>query len=137
MRTNGSCKCRTGASPSFTAVQDGEKLVFAPVEPAVLERYSGVHAMEGIFAMAGSGVLPDVNLGIRDITDVTPTLLALLGLPVPSDADGRVMLEALLAPNVAIHNAPAAVRDASPSPALTPEEEAALARSLSSLGYLE
>jgi predicted AlkP superfamily phosphohydrolase/phosphomutase len=111
--------------------------LFAPVDPAVLERYSGVHAMDGIFAMAGSGILPGVDLGTRDIIDVAPTLLALLGLPVSSDADGRVMREALLSPNVAVQNAPAVVRDAPPPPALTPEEEAALARSLSSLGYLE
>ncbi len=50
-----------------------------PVGDSILETFSGVHAMEGIFAIAGRGVRPGVDLGERDITDVAPTLLALLG----------------------------------------------------------
>src|SRR4051794_27846622 len=82
--------------------------------------------------------LPGVDLGVRDIIDVTPTLLALLGLPVPADVDGRVMREALSAQDAALPVADRAVTSAAPVvPALTAEEEAALARSLRSLGYLE
>jgi arylsulfatase A-like enzyme len=94
--------------------------------------------MEGVFAIAGAGVRRGVDLGTRQIVDVAPTLLALLGLPVPSDTDGAVMSEALADP--------AAVRQGEASddrradgeqPALTAEEEATLEASLRSLGYLE
>jgi predicted AlkP superfamily phosphohydrolase/phosphomutase len=111
---------------------------FEPVPGQILDSYSGVHAMEGVFAIAGAGVRRGVDLGTRQIVDVAPTLLALLGLPVPSDTDGAVMSEALADP--------AAVRQGEASddrradgeqPALTAEEEATLEASLRSLGYLE
>ena len=110
---------------------------FGPVDPAVLERYSGVHALAGIFAVAGPDVVPGVDLGTRDIVDVAPTLLALLGLPVPEDVDGCVMRDALRARAVVPPAGAAATGAPPPVPALTAEEEAALARSLRSLGYLE
>jgi predicted AlkP superfamily phosphohydrolase/phosphomutase len=111
---------------------------FEQVPGQILDSYSGVHAMEGVFAIAGAGVRRGVDLGARQIVDVAPTLLALLGLPVPSDTDGAVMSEAL--------TDPAAVREGEASydqrvegeqPALTAEEEATLEASLRSLGYLE
>ncbi len=111
---------------------------FEVVPAKILDSYSGVHAMEGVFAIAGAGVKPGVDLGTRQIVDVAPTLLALLGRPVPSDSDGSVMSQALADP--------AAVRagDASydhradgEQPALTAEEEATLEASLRSLGYLD
>jgi predicted AlkP superfamily phosphohydrolase/phosphomutase len=112
--------------------------IFEPVPAQILESYSGVHAMEGVFSIAGAGVRPGVDLGTRQIVDVAPTLLALLGLPVPSDSDGTVMSEAL--------ESAAAVREGDASydqrvdeelPALTAEEEATLEASLRSLGYLD
>jgi predicted AlkP superfamily phosphohydrolase/phosphomutase len=111
---------------------------FEPVPEQILDSFSGVHAMDGIFAIAGSGVRAGVDLGTRQIVDVAPTLLALLGRPVPSDSDGDVMAEALADP--------AAVREGNASydqradgeqPALTAEEEATLEASLRALGYLD
>jgi predicted AlkP superfamily phosphohydrolase/phosphomutase len=119
--------------------QSGLGEVFEPVPASILDEYSGVHAMEGIFAVAGRGVREGVDLGQRSILDVAPTLRALLGLPVPSDADGEVMREGL-AEAVAVRegsaSAPAAGA-AQEQPALTAEEEATLEQSLRSLGYLE
>jgi predicted AlkP superfamily phosphohydrolase/phosphomutase len=56
----------------------------------------GGHHMEGIFMARGPEIaakaeaLPDVL-----IEDVAPTVLHLMGLPVPSDMDGRVLTEIL------------------------------------------
>jgi len=54
----------------------------------------GYHRLEGIFIASGPGVVsesePLVNLNIQD---VAPTVLYLMGLPVPSDMDGRVLTE--------------------------------------------
>jgi predicted AlkP superfamily phosphohydrolase/phosphomutase len=117
----------------------GIDAAFEPVPQSVLEAYSGVHAMEGVVALAGAGVRAGVDLGTRDIVDVAPTLLALLGAPVPADVDGAVMEAALREPATvaatgAATTAPARAAD---EPALSPEEEATLEASLRSLGYIE
>jgi predicted AlkP superfamily phosphohydrolase/phosphomutase len=118
--------------------QSGLGDVFEPVPASILDEYSGVHAMEGVFAIAGRGIREGVDLGARSILDVAPTLRALLGIPVPADADGEVMRDAL-GEAVAVREgqaaAPASQQD--DQPALTAEEEATLEESLRSLGYLE
>jgi len=51
------------------------------------------HAMEGIFMMWGPGIRR-TKLGRRlDIWDVMPTVLRIMGVPVPEDVDGRVIDE--------------------------------------------
>jgi predicted AlkP superfamily phosphohydrolase/phosphomutase len=54
------------------------------------------HRMEGIFMAHGPGIIaqpaPLPNLKIED---VAPTALYLMGLPVPSDMDGRILTEIL------------------------------------------
>ncbi len=111
---------------------------FERVPDQILDSYSGVHAMEGVFAIAGAGVRPGIDLGIRQIVDVAPTLLALLGLPVPSDSDGAVMSEALEDAAAVREGAAGYDRRADgEQPALTAEEEATLEASLRSLGYLD
>jgi arylsulfatase A-like enzyme len=94
--------------------------------------------MEGVFAIAGSGIRSGIDLGTRQIVDVAPTFLALLGLPVPSDSDGTVMSEALEdAAAVRTGTASYDQRVDGDQPALTAEEEATLEASLRSLGYLD
>jgi predicted AlkP superfamily phosphohydrolase/phosphomutase len=54
---------------------------------------SGSHRENGIFLMSGEGVRNGYHLSKADITDVAPTLLYWLGLPVPADMDGHVLIE--------------------------------------------
>lgn len=58
--------------------------------------HEGGHRMEGIFTACGPGIQahpdPLPNLAIEDIA---PTVLHLMGLPVPLDMDGRVLTEIL------------------------------------------
>ena len=105
---------------------------------------TGDHRLEGILIAAGPrfarGRARDASL-----LDIAPTVLHLLGVPVPDDMDGRVLTELL---------APASVF-ASPLQVLTPafatanrmpllpvdspytaEEDAAIQQRLSDLGYL-
>jgi hypothetical protein len=56
---------------------------------------AGSHRVEGIFALAGPAAARHEGLSSLGIVDVAPTVLHLLGLPVPDDMDGRVALEAL------------------------------------------
>ena len=55
----------------------------------------GVHAPEGIVILAGPPVRPGIELREASISDVTPTALALLGLPLARDMEGHVWTEAL------------------------------------------
>lgn len=52
---------------------------------------SGGHRMHGIFAAHGPNVRPGVRLDSAHITDLTPTMLYLLGQPVVDDMDGHVL----------------------------------------------
>lgn len=50
---------------------------------------------DGILIMAGRPIPSHTSLGRVSILDITPTLLALMGLPVGADMDGRVVKKAL------------------------------------------
>lgn len=53
------------------------------------------HGPPGILLMQGGPVRPGTVLQGSTIDDLYPTMLYLLGLPVPADAAGRVLVEAL------------------------------------------
>ncbi|MBN1579648.1 MAG: alkaline phosphatase family protein [Anaerolineae bacterium] len=58
----------------------------------------GDHRMDGIFAAYGPGIVSNSEpLPGLSIQDIAPTLLYLMGLPVPSDMDGRVLTEIVAA----------------------------------------
>jgi predicted AlkP superfamily phosphohydrolase/phosphomutase len=48
-----------------------------------------VHAVDGVFVVANDSVAGEVELPAQSILDVTPTLLSLLGEPLPSHLQGR------------------------------------------------
>ncbi|HEX2980941.1 MAG TPA: alkaline phosphatase family protein [Anaerolineaceae bacterium] len=54
----------------------------------------GGHHMEGIFIASGQGVVarPEPLVGLQ-IEDIAPTVLYLMGLPIPKDMDGRELVE--------------------------------------------
>jgi hypothetical protein len=52
-------------------------------------------APPGLLLVVGEGIRPGATLGRASILDVAPTLLYLLGLPVPRDMGGRVLTEML------------------------------------------
>lgn len=56
--------------------------------------WTGAHSMGGILAMQGRAFRAGHRLEGASIVDVVPTILHLLGLPVPADLDGRVLEEA-------------------------------------------
>ena len=100
---------------------------------------SGTHRMNGVVLAYGAAVRPGVALANAHIVDLAPTILHLLGVPVPAHVDGRV-LEEIFSP--AFRPAPA------PEPAgqwqhvtngaagLTEAEKQILAERLRNLGYV-
>jgi len=53
------------------------------------------HERDGIILLWGDRMRRNVDIGTRDIQDIAPTVLYLLGLPIAADMDGRPMFEAL------------------------------------------
>lgn len=65
------------------------------VQPDYDRRASGVHHPDGIAIFHGPGVRSGGCVAQASVLDVTPTVLALLGMPVGRDMDGRVLTEAI------------------------------------------
>jgi predicted AlkP superfamily phosphohydrolase/phosphomutase len=106
---------------------------------------SGTHkteaAMDGIFAAAGGPLRRGVRLESASILDLAPTVLHLLGLPVPDDMEGRVLTEALdpawAAVNPVRSAPPKAGQPVVAAPLAAPAVEERLRQELRALGYVE
>jgi tetratricopeptide (TPR) repeat protein len=66
-----------------------------PQEPAGI---AAQHRPLGMIAMCGPGIKRDQRIYGGSLLDICPTLLALFGLPVGQDMDGRVLVEAFDVP---------------------------------------
>ena len=58
-------------------------------------RLSGSHRKEGIVILWGKNIRRGVTVKPRNVLDVLPTMLYLIGLPVAEDMDGQVMKDAI------------------------------------------
>jgi len=58
-------------------------------------RINGIHDLEGLFILKGPDLLKGKKMNNASILDITPTLLALLGIPVGKDMDGKVLIDAI------------------------------------------
>jgi predicted AlkP superfamily phosphohydrolase/phosphomutase len=55
----------------------------------VLSKLSGVHRMDGILLAQGPHIRRNARIEGAGIIDVAPTIIYALGMPIPSDMDGR------------------------------------------------
>jgi len=55
--------------------------------------HSGTHRMNGIFIAHGPDIKQGTIINGARIQDLAPTILHLMGLPVPDDMDGRVLMQ--------------------------------------------
>jgi predicted AlkP superfamily phosphohydrolase/phosphomutase len=104
----------------------------------------GTHRPQGIFMARGPGVRQGLVLPALAITDVTPTLLYTMGLPVPMDLEGRVV-EQIFEPGV-LQARPVRIDGTTQVPEAFPrwaevhedkEGEAQVLERLKNLGYVE
>jgi predicted AlkP superfamily phosphohydrolase/phosphomutase len=102
---------------------------------------SGTHRMNGIFLMRGGAVNIGQELSGLRIIDVAPTVLYLMGLPIPEDMDGRVILEGIDEGYQRAHpvvHKPVPSEDLAASPEIfSTEERERIEENLKALGYIE
>jgi predicted AlkP superfamily phosphohydrolase/phosphomutase len=124
--------------PPYTGGSALQGNLVMPLALDELSAYSGSHSPTGLFVFNGPGVRRSHWLEDAHIQDLAPTLMHVMGLPVASWMDGRVLQDLF---------EPAAVRPAAyaeydvaerdPNGAgLTSAEEEAIRAQLAGLGYL-
>jgi predicted AlkP superfamily phosphohydrolase/phosphomutase len=106
---------------------------------------TGDHRLDGVLIASGPAFRAGARPEDATLLDIAPTVLHLLGLPVPDDMDGRVLGEILdptAVPPPSADREPATVPptdgdgDGAAVAAYTEEEDAAIQQRLADLGYL-
>ncbi len=134
-------------APDLTIVtRDHGFLSIVNREPVLYRRpqVEGTHYPMGVFMAAGPGIAGGVTLPAMDLVDIAPALLHSLGLPVPSDLEGRVVdglfTDSFLAGRPVRRGGPTARPDSyalREQHTLEVEEEAQIIKQLQALGYME
>lgn len=123
----------------FGEYEFGSHRTIGPVRHGI----SGTHRLDGIFMAIGRGIRPGARIEDARIIDLAPTIMHLMGEPVPAHMDGRV-LEAAISEGFQPETAPREREEWHREPddgdgsqgGLTEDEEQALAERLRNLGYV-
>lgn len=107
-----------------------------PVRWSPESRLEGTHRLEGVFALHGRNVRRGAKID-GNIVDLTPTVLAALGLRVPVDMEGRVISEAFTTEPTIEREPPVKKVMEEHAAVYTDAERRTLEQRLSELGYLE
>lgn len=115
----------------------------APLQGGV--EFAASHRLDGVLMMCGGPIRPGFEFTDARIVDVAPTVLYLMGLPVPADMDGRVLTEAIdgefiEANPMQFENLDDEIRDDAADEArhgFTEAESELIARRLQALGYIQ
>ncbi|MDR4509899.1 MAG: alkaline phosphatase family protein [Candidatus Brocadiaceae bacterium] len=95
--------------------------------------------VDGIIMMQGPDIKPGSELSGAHIMDITPTILYLMGLPIPENMDGRILTEFLqeefIAKNPPIYSGPSELPHWE-NEGMSQEEENMIKNQLKQLGYL-
>lgn len=109
------------------------------IEPGSSHSYVGSHRHEGVLIFAGPSAAEGMTLD-ASILDIAPTILYLLGEPIPASLEGRVLFEAI-APSVLDARPPdyddAPDGDLTLASRATLGDQAEVEERLRGLGYLE
>jgi predicted AlkP superfamily phosphohydrolase/phosphomutase len=131
-----------GQAADLHVVLDGYRCIAFPLfatEGKIITRQirgdSGNHRLHGILVASGPGLRSEATIENPHIIDLAPTLLHLLGQPVPGDMDGRPLLELFEQPGEVVIRE-VAEQVAPDDQDLTPEETAEIEDRLRQLGYL-
>ncbi len=116
----------------------------APIQGGV--EFAASHRLDGVLMMSGGPLLKDYSFEGARIIDVAPTVLYLMGLPIPNDMDGHVLIDAI-SDDFLVANRPQ-IEDidadedenldfAESRRAFNEEESDLIAKRLQALGYLK
>ena len=112
------------------------------LDAPAMHNKSGFHRPEGILGIAGPGIAAGAQLQGARLLDIAPTVMHLLGLPVPAHMDGGPLLQALSETAAAARRAVAvsqmtAAAEVVAEADYSEDEEQAIQERLESLGYIE
>jgi len=128
---------RSGTPEENTILLPGLPAIGSPFSDS--GRYTGNHEVPGILVGWGEGVRQGRTLSGARLMDVAPTVCRHLGVPCPSQSDGRVLKEAFSG-NPTASSTIDARGEEPPAPelqGLSEEEEARMREHLRGLGYVE
>ena len=120
----------------FGEYEFGSHHIIEPMKRGI----SGTHRMDGIFIAYGGPVQAGKVVPDAQITDLTPTVLHAMGVPIPESVDGRVLTEIFspaFQPHVATHSSQVWQHpDDDQDQELTAVDKQTLSERLRSLGYV-
>ncbi len=103
--------------------------------------HTGTHRMDGILFLHGPGVRPGYAIQNATLCDVAPTVLALMGVPIPTSMDGQPLAAALSDElksqlKIAYRDADQVADMRTTMPVMSEEDEKIIRDRLEALGYL-
>ncbi len=127
--------------PSFPEDTDKPALMIREHKPSETSEWGGTHRLHGILVARAPALKAGTEIENPHLIDVAPTILHILGVPVPEDMDGSVLVDAFRPEFLAQHPVTAGVASGTsegdrPS-GYTDEESAKVEERLQALGYLE
>jgi len=128
------------SSPSFPEQTTEPAVMIRERKPPEDSEWGGTHRLHGILIVRGPAFRKNVEIEGARLLDMAPTILHLLGQPVPDDMDGHV-LEELFEPSFLAQN-PVQRRSGDGSGwqqqvAYSAEESAIVEQRLKDLGYIQ
>ncbi len=127
--------------PSFPEDTNEPALVIREHKPSETSEWGGTHRLNGILAARAPAFQAGLEAENLHLIDLAPTILHLLGVPVPQDMDGHVLENLFRSEFLAAHPIRAGLASGTseeerPS-GYTDEESAKVEERLQALGYLE
>ena len=131
--------------PDLHVILDGYRYISCPlfatdgnVVSKQIRGDSGCHRRHGVFVARGPDFCSKVRIEGARIVDLAPTVLHLMGCPIPDDMDGQVLTDALRPASRDVRPPVTTTEGntARPGYELTDDEEAELRPRLRGLGYL-
>ena len=127
--------------PSFKKDKDKPPVIIREHQPSQDSEWGGTHRLHGILIGRGPVLAAGAEIENARLIDLAPTILYLLGVPVPEDMDGKVLTGMFRSDFLAAH--PCQAGDASgvserySTTGYTEAESAQVEERLRALGYLE
>jgi predicted AlkP superfamily phosphohydrolase/phosphomutase len=130
------------SSPSFPEDANKPPLAVRERQPMKESEWAGTHRLEGVLVAKGGPVRKGAEINNARLMDMAPTLLYLAGQKIPSDMDGKVLLDlfepAFVQANpVRYEEVLGGSQDGGQGPAYSAEEAAAVEERLKALGYID